>query len=137
VPGVAGPVYAATRSAGPSSVTSTGTFPPVAANFTTVATLSNLPIGSYEIISKSSLNDSIGDSAVCQLTAGSSVDQSQIETSSGYDSGAEATNALAVTLTSPGSATLSCWLEGGTWSAADTSIVAVQAGSVTTAAVTG
>ena len=120
------PAYEAVRQTGPPAVTSKGTFlNPV---YTTVATLKNIPAGTYEILSKTAITDADGDSAECQLSAGGSADLSQTETHGGYDAGEYIGNMLLATLSKAGSAVLGCYVEPyeHTWGASDTSIIATQ-----------
>jgi hypothetical protein len=136
-PSGSGPAYSAVRGAGPSGVTSTGSFAnPV---FTTIATLANLPAGSYAILAKTSLNDGNGNSAVCRLTAGSSTDLTQGETHSGYDAGEELSTQLLAILKAPGKAVFGCYVEPGssTWGATNTSIIATRMTSIKVTPVIG
>jgi hypothetical protein len=118
--------YEASRDSGP------GPIGPSAQN-TVVATLTGIPPGAYVVFAKADLNSTQLDRATCHLQAGSAVD----DTRRGLRSNGtpEAINMqLAYTFPSTGTATLSCHTTDGSWTAADSKVLAVQVDSASVVA---
>jgi hypothetical protein len=134
-PGPVGPsnAYAAVRDSGPSGLSTTGT---------TVATLANLPAGSYAVIAKTELHSDANTDVLCTLTAGNDSDQSEsfVGPSGGAGSVFVDVLALAVTHTfsGTGEATVSCLRDlAANVTVSKTKIIATKVDSVTSTAVTG
>lgn len=136
--GTLGPAFSAVRASGPTGQASASNTYPLTP-YTTVATLVNLPAGSYDIRGITNLTDTNGGSVVCQLMAETDTSLGENQPHSGYDSGVNVTTELLHTFTTAGTVTLSCDSEGpgGTWSARNTSVTAVPVASVTVTPVTG
>jgi hypothetical protein len=137
-----GAAYEAARASGPSGVAhaASGTaFPPTP--LTTVATLTGLPAGSYVIRGVTNVKTPTGWSFICTLTAESDTNTAENEGHSGYDAGLNVTTQLLHTFAGTGTVTLGCGSEGSaggdTWSARNTTIVAVPVTGVSVAQVTG
>jgi uncharacterized protein (DUF2141 family) len=111
--------FEADRDAGPAGVP--------AGDYVTVATL-NLQPGAYAIFAKTDISSDQLDASRCQLAAGARIEQSARGLRS--NGTAEAQNLqLAYTFASPGAITLSCKTSDGSWTAADTKILAVRVDS--------
>ena len=112
---------------------------PAGTDFKRVATLENMPAGTYAIFAKTILTpiEATGGffgqgatlSGRCELDAGGDKDQSVAFLGS---PGAIAPGTITTQITrsygSSGTATLSCAMEKATWKASDTSIVAIRVG---------
>ena len=121
---------------------------PAGSDFKRVATLENMPAGTYAIFAKTVLTPIeaqggfFGQGATlsgrCELDAGGDKDQSVTFLGS---PGAIAPGLISTQITrsygSVGTATLSCTIEKATWKASDTSIVAIRVGRAPRAPVEG
>jgi hypothetical protein len=144
--GPAGPVwglggaYEANRDVGPTNVEHViEEFPPTP--LTTVATLTGLPAGTYEIRAVTNINTPTGHSFACTLSAGSDSNVAENEGNGEYDAGVNTTTQLLHTFAGAGSATLACASEGkapaDTWSARSTTIIAVPVAAAHVVQVSG
>ena len=132
-PGPPGPseVREAVRASGPTDV-------PAATPLTTVAAMSNIAPGSYVIYAKFTMLHSGPDANTrCELTAGDKTDASRTRILGG--SLETHTTELVQTFTTPGTATLGCAANAGSWSGGTTSpenasarIIAIKVGSAST-----
>lgn len=107
----------------------------------TVATLSNLPAGSYVITAKSNVTKQGGGATTsvvggCTLTAGGDSDTAN-QVLPGIGIGATMNTQVVHTFPSTGSASLACTATGAGWVASLTKIAAVKVASAKTTAVDG
>jgi hypothetical protein len=113
-----------------------------------VATLSNIPPGAYAIFAKTVLTAqqtggglfNQGDviSAHCKLDASGDTDESRsLLGTPGANSPGELTMQITRTFGSPGDATVTCDVQPATWSATNTSIIAMRLGKAPRTAVDG
>lgn len=138
-PGATGPAGPA-GPAGPSNAYSVTTTGPVASGddgaASIVATLTNLPAGSYVIWGKAGVARDGGAPAnlqgTCTLSAAGDTDTGLAVVTLGPAAFASTiTTMLATTLAAPASATLTCGGIGGPWVATSAKIVAIRVGSLT------
>jgi hypothetical protein len=138
-PGAAGPVgpsnaYASVRNSGPTGV---GT------SDTPVATLANLPAGSYTVIAKTELHSDSNTDVLCTLSAGGETDTAESFVGDGAgNAGAVFVDVLPLALThtfdTTGQVLLSCRRDlAANVSVTQTKIIATKVGSVSSSAVTG
>jgi hypothetical protein len=133
-PGLIGGTLEATagqarRDAGPTGVTAS-------ANYTPVATLAGLQPGAYVLFAKTNQSSNARTEGRCRLQAGDQYDDS----SRGLrEQGTPEAHALQLThsFSGPGTVVLSCRSPGGTWSAADSKIIAIRVATATSNVVSG
>lgn len=114
----------------------------------TVATLSNIPAGTYAIFAKTVLTASQPTTGLfnqgqtlsghCKLDAGGDTDESRaLLGTPGAQAPGEVTAQITRTFAQTGSATLTCDVQPATWSASNTSIIAMRLGSAPRQSVEG
>jgi hypothetical protein len=134
-PGAPGPsdAFAVTRDAGPIVATTANT---------TVATLANLPAGSYAIVAKTELHASANTDVLCTLAAGADSDVTESFVGPSGVSGAMFVDVLGSelvhTFAATGQVQLACVHDlASTVTHSNTKIIATRVGSASNTAVTG
>ncbi|MGH2978341.1 MAG: hypothetical protein ACRDLQ_01730 [Solirubrobacterales bacterium] len=119
----------ARRDAGPTGVPSSG-------NFTPVATLGGLQAGSYVLLAKTNQSASTFTEGRCRLQAGDDYDDSNRGL---RPQGTPEAHALQLVhaFAGPGSVVLSCRSPHGSWSTADSKIIAIKVASSSSNIVSG
>jgi hypothetical protein len=125
--------FAAVRDTGP-TVSSTSA--------TAVATLSNLPAGSYVIVAKTEVHSDTNTDVLCTLTAGSDTDKSNAFVGPSGGAGSAFVQMLPMELvhafSSTGQAQLTCSRDlASNVTVTNTKIIATQVGAATSSAVSG
>jgi hypothetical protein len=119
----------ARRDAGPTGV-------PASGNFTPVATMEGLQPGSYVLLAKTNQSSNVRTEGRCRLQAGDDYDDS----SRGLrEQGTPEAHSLQLVhaFAGPGAVVLSCRSPQGTWSAADSKIIAIKVAGSSSNVVSG